>query len=49
VTGLRFVNIYLALAASFPPWFLVPNWPIGKSRFTLLLPTKFYAMVTTVD
>ena len=35
------VKIYLSLAESFPPWSLVPNCPFGRSKFILLLPTKF--------
>lgn len=42
------MKIYLALAASFPPWFLVPNWPMGNRRLILFEQTKFYAITTIV-
>jgi len=40
VTWATLVKMYLALAASLPPWRRVPNWPFGSSMLRLLLPTK---------
>jgi len=38
------VQIYLALAKSFPALYLVPNWPFGAKILILFDPTKFCAI-----
>ena len=41
---LKLVYIYLAEAASLPPIFLLPNYPIGNNKLILFDPTKSYAI-----
>ena len=48
MTLFKLVNIYLGLALSFPPLFLVPNCPKGINKLILLEPTKFWAIATIV-